>query len=124
MSPISETVVVLPFVPVTAASLPLLDWYASSISPQIGIFAPSISFTNGLSSGIPGLMTARSTDTRSVGFSSPTTSEIRSLFLKFFITFTVSSFSLESNRTTCPPSCKICFAAQIPLFPVPSTSTF
>jgi len=58
ISPSNEVVVVFPFVPVIARSLPFAKWYASSISPQTGIPCPLIVTITGRSVGTPGLNTA------------------------------------------------------------------
>ena len=124
ISPTSVVVVVFPLVPVMAITLPFSHWYASSISPQIGIPFSRNCSTKGVSTGTPGLTTSNCV----FSFISSVNSLKQISASKSAGSFSLisSSFMVSpaSNRMGFAP----CFfrktAAPIPLFPHPIMSTF
>ena len=124
ISPSSAVVVVFPFVPVIARIFPFAHWYASSISPMIGIFLSRIAFTIGRSVGTPGLNTTRSSFSITLSGSSPSTISASENAPDF--SFTCSSFNSLFPSKMIKSACFFCnnSAAATPLFPVPTIRIF
>ncbi len=124
ISPVNAVVVVFPFVPVIAISLPFAKEYASSISPQMQTFCARIRSTTGRSVGTPGLKTATSNARSCASVSSPKAPAFLSVSVPFHITFLHPDlcfhhreqfqFFLSNNSSD----------AAMPLFPAPTTRTF
>ena len=122
-SPINDVVVVLPFVPVMATMRPFKYREASSTSP-ITSAPPRSAYRIGMAvAGTPGLMTTKSTWSRSQLGASPGKQPIPSLFsasasaLQFSIGF-------ESLSATVAPRAARNLAHAMPLRAAPTTKTF
>jgi hypothetical protein len=90
ISPVNAVVVVFPFVPVIAISLPFAKEYASSISPQMQTFCARIRSTTGRSVGTPGLKTATSNARSCSSVNSPKSTGIPFSFGAFSYNFSTS----------------------------------
>ena len=119
ISPVSETVVVFPFVPVTATCVPRTNRAASSSSPSTGTCRACARRTTGASMGTAGLTTTASHPSTSVSGISP-----RRAWQPMAIS--VSSPALSgrlSLRTGSAPCAHRSPAAATPLRAMPTTNT-
>ena len=124
ISPRSAVVVVFPFVPVIARTVPAPMQYASSTSPQIGSPAAFKRSTGSISSGTPGLITTRLRLSISSCFNSPSTISHLLSFGSFALISSFFNDSFPSYNTTSACTVSNSFTAPIPLIPEPKTNTF
>ena len=124
ISPTSAVVVVLPLVPVIAASFPLPTMYASSTSPQIGTSASLTLLTNGASIAMPGLKIIKSVSFITSSDKSPRTTFTLLLSSNLDNISSLTNFSFPSYIVTVAPTFFNKSVAAIPLFPEPATNTF
>jgi ABC-type phosphate transport system substrate-binding protein len=106
-----------------AATVPFSAEYASSISPQIGIDESLSISTKGVSTGTPGLKTASVTSLLTASGSSFVQILTSGQSESWSASSQTETFSFSSNKTGDAPHAASIFAAPIPLFPAPTTST-
>ena len=124
ISPVSVVVVVLPLVPVIAATLPFSAKKASSISPLMGTPRFLNLTARGISVGTPGLKTAISTLSSTWTGSSPTIHSARLPCGSFPRRSSTFSTKLLSYSATSAPKLSSRLSAPIPLIPEPTTKHF
>ena len=123
--PSREVVVVLPFEPVIATTLPCRNRLASSSSPIIG--GPAVPnartcASSGVSYGTPGETTIRSCR-RNVSSPCPPVSTMMPASSSVGMSFSSATALRVSDTVTRAPWSRRNSAAAIPLFPNPTTST-
>ena len=105
-------------------TLPAPSLYASSISPQTGIFFARNLSANSVSVGTPGLNTANEISSKISSGNSPRKISAVTSGFNFALTDSTSNCLFSSNQTGLTPERYNASAAPVPLSPVPTTNTF